>query len=245
MGFPRCAGWRRVPPRTASTAHVEIKSNRDVTPRLQLDRVIQVDDDCGVSRPQVHGRARRMVSSDVLVVAGGTRFAVLTESDGESVEPLVRPTGQRRSQDDVNTIPASSGAAAAHLISVGGGVQWEGHISSQPLPTFRDDNSSDDEDAVWGSSTSTPRRWMCRTQSFPRLEMCRVFGAQADVETQAAAAEVFATSDFRHGVMWGCNRVRCPHQETSQVGLERFTIGAHQHRLDGGDERAPQSSIQS
>ena len=135
-------------PGRPSTAHVEIKSNRDVTPRLQLDRVIQVDDDCGVSRPQVHGKARRMVSSDVLVVAGGTRFAVLTESDGESVEPLVRPTGQRRSQDDVNTIPASSGAAAAHLISVGGGVQWEGHISPQPLPTCRDDNSSDDEN-VW------------------------------------------------------------------------------------------------
>ena len=47
------------------------------------------------------------------------RFAVLTESDNES-DPLTRPTGQTRNEDYVITVPASSGAVAAHLGAIGG-----------------------------------------------------------------------------------------------------------------------------
>ena len=46
-------------------------------------------------------------------------FAVLTESDDES-DPLIRPTGQTRNEDDVTTVPAFSGAVAAHLGAIGG-----------------------------------------------------------------------------------------------------------------------------
>ena len=69
---------------------------RDVTPRLHLDRVTQVDDDSDVPRPQVQGRVTRRVSidSDALVVARRSRFAALTESDREWVANvlLVLPT---------------------------------------------------------------------------------------------------------------------------------------------------------
>ena len=45
-----------------------------------------------------------------------SRFAVLTESDDESdEEPLIRVAIPSRNEDDVNTVPASSGAVAAHL----------------------------------------------------------------------------------------------------------------------------------
>ena len=52
--------------------------------------------------------------SDVPLVRG-SKFAVLTESDDLSdIEPLMCPAGQTRDEDDINTVPASSGAVAAH-----------------------------------------------------------------------------------------------------------------------------------
>ena len=59
-------------------------------------------------------RGRRGVSSnsDVALVRGGSRFAVLTESDDESdEEPLIRPAGQTRNEDD---------PVAAHLGAING-----------------------------------------------------------------------------------------------------------------------------
>ena len=68
----------------------------------------------------VPARGRRRVSSDSDVpLVRGSRFAVLTESDCEN-DPLIRPTGQTRNEDDVNTVPASSGAVAAHLGEISG-----------------------------------------------------------------------------------------------------------------------------
>ena len=86
----------------------------------QLDEDSDVVDVTHVSHQEVHRsrRARRRVSSnsDVPLVTRGSRFAVLTESDDESDgEPSIHPAGQTRNEDDVNTVPASSGAVAAHL----------------------------------------------------------------------------------------------------------------------------------
>ena len=84
---------------------------RDVTPRMHpAAGATQVDEDSDVldvthvsQRPR---RGRRRVSSDSDVpLVRGSRFAVLTESDDES-DPLIRPTGQTRNEDDVNTVPS-------------------------------------------------------------------------------------------------------------------------------------------
>ena len=80
----------------------------------------QVDEVSDVAATQVLHRPRRVgrrVSSDSDVpLVRGSRFAVLTESDELSDnEPLMCPAGQTRDEDDINTVPASSGAVAAHL----------------------------------------------------------------------------------------------------------------------------------
>ena len=112
VGPLRRAGWRGVSPRTALTAHV--KTNR----RERRDpQDTQVDEDSDAQRSRRGGR-RVSSDSDVPLVRG-SRFAVLTESDDES-DPLIRPTGQTRNEDDVNTFPASSGAVAAHLGAISG-----------------------------------------------------------------------------------------------------------------------------
>ena len=69
---------------------------------------------------QRSSRRRRRVSSDSDVpLVRGSSFSVLTESDDES-DPLIRPTGQTRNEDDVFTVPASSGAVAAHVGAISG-----------------------------------------------------------------------------------------------------------------------------
>ena len=185
------------PPRRHMSRPIE---GRDVT-HHSIWTVMPVDDDSDAPHPQVQGRVRRRV-------ARGSRFAVLTESDRESDNaPLILSTGQRRSQDDVNTTLAS--AVAAHLMSLGGGVQCEvgRHISSKPLPTCRDDDNSDDgghERNVWarvGESHVFPTEVYVQDtvistvgqDSIPLVP--RVVGAQAEKKTQEGAVEVSAMSD--------------------------------------------------
>ena len=105
-----------VPASSGAVAHVEVAQGD--SGRV---RVVDVVDEV-VSR-----RVRRVSSdSDVPVVTRGNRFAVLSESDNESDnEPF---------EDDVITIPASSGAVAALLEQCETGFQ----VLSQPLPTCCD-----------------------------------------------------------------------------------------------------------
>ena len=99
---------------------------RDVIPRMYFHGSTQVDEDSDVAdatqvlqRPRRGGR-RVSSDSDVPLVMG-SRFAVLTESDDQSdIEPLMCPAGQTRDEDDVNTVPASSGAVAAQLGAISG-----------------------------------------------------------------------------------------------------------------------------
>ena len=110
------------PPRRQSSRPI---AGRDVIPRIHSDGVIQVDEESDVvgvshgSLQEVHQsrRARRRVSSNSdAPLIRRSRFAVLTESGDESdEEPLIRVVIPSRNEDDVNTVPASSGAVAAHL----------------------------------------------------------------------------------------------------------------------------------
>ena len=111
------------PPRRRISRPVE---GRDVIPRMYFHGSTQVDEDSDVAdvtqvlqRPRRGGR-RVSSDSDVPLVRG-SRFAVLTESDDQSdIEPLMCPAGQTRDEDDVNTVPASSGAVAAQLGAISG-----------------------------------------------------------------------------------------------------------------------------
>ena len=105
------------PPRRQSSRPI---AGRDVIPRLHSDGAIQVDEENDVvgvphgSLQEVHQsrRARRRVSSNSdAPLIRRSRFAVLTESDDESdEEPLIRAAIPSRNEDDVNTVPASSGS---------------------------------------------------------------------------------------------------------------------------------------
>ena len=67
----------------------------------------------------------------------------------------------------MNTIPASSGAVAAHLTSVGGVVQVGFRILSTTVTTG----------GCWDPFTSLQRRWIASAQSFLRLVMRSVVWA--------------------------------------------------------------------
>ena len=121
-----------VPASAGAVAHVEVAQGDSGRVRVA---------DCA----EVVSRRIRRVSSDndAPAVTRGNRFAVLSESDSDD-EPLVRLTGRRRSEDDVITIPASSGAVAAHLEQCETGFQ----VLSQPLPTSCDGHGSVGESHV-------------------------------------------------------------------------------------------------
>ena len=95
------------PPRRHISRPIE---GRDVIPRMHPTGATLVDEDSDVVDvthvSQRSRRGRRRVSSDSDVpLVRGSRFAVLTESDDESDgEPLIRPTGQTKNEDDSPSI---------------------------------------------------------------------------------------------------------------------------------------------
>ena len=108
-------------------------------------------------------RGRRRVSSDSDVpLVRGSRFAVLTESDDESNgEPLIRPTGQTRNEDDVNTVPASSGAVAAHLVATScdaGQVEFDMTSMDADTESLSTHSAGQIEHQVQGNTSSKIRR---------------------------------------------------------------------------------------
>ena len=223
------------PPRRHISRPIE---GRDVTPRMQLDGAIQVDDDSDVPshtqefparEVQFPRRRRRVPSDDVPVVARG-RFAALTESDNESDdEPLIRPTGQRSGQDEVNTIPASSGAVAAQLIRNGGGAR-NGRLSgSAHVFSTEVDCQETVISAVGDAQDSIP--------------VSDRVGALVE-ETEAADVQVFAmtecsdTESCRETVQHSSTRIRRRLSlvwDGSQIEHDRDLVGA------GGLQEVPDS----
>ena len=127
------------PPRRRISRQVE---GRDVIPRMHFNGATQVDEDSDVADvshvSQCPRRCRRRVSSDSDVpLVRDSRFAVLTESDDQSdIEPLICPAGQTRDEDDVNTVPASSGAVAAHLGAISGDAGQFFSVPAVPESVF-------------------------------------------------------------------------------------------------------------
>ena len=112
VGSPRCAGWQGFSPRTAPTAHVKTnrRERRDPQGAPHKWRRIVTSWTSFIFRsvPGGAGEGFRVT------VMSRWSEAALTESDDEN-DPLIRPTCQTRNENDVNTVPASSGAVAAHL----------------------------------------------------------------------------------------------------------------------------------
>ena len=98
-------------------------------------------------------RSRRGTGEGPLV--RGSRFS--DESDGE---PLIHKAGQTGNEDDANTVPASSGAVAAHLGAISGdaGVEFDMTLMDADTESLSTHSAGQIEHQVQGNTSRRIRR---------------------------------------------------------------------------------------